>query len=399
MAARAPVLLAWLAAFAGCASADPRRPAATPGVAFRHPGILLNRAQLDLLRDRVQRGEQPQAAALDQLKQRFGSLSWTPRPRPMVDCGPYSRPNNGCTDERDDAVAAYTHALLWQVTGEAAHARKAREILGAWVPVLRDHTGHNARLQAGWAGAVFPRAAEILRHGGADWPQAEVAAFAGMLRTVFLPMVTRSAEGTNGNWDLVMIEAALDIGVFLDDREVFDQAIARWRRRVPAYLYMKADGPSPAPPPAGGKDDPAALLKYWHGQTTLVDGLAQETCRDFGHTEYGLASVISVAETAFQQGIDLFAEHSARLRAALEMHAAYLLGQPVPDWLCGGKLDLRVLPTWEVAYNHFHHRLEMSLPFTGRLIETRVRGAPDGVNHHIVWETFTHGGVGWVGLR
>ena len=39
-----------------------------------------------------------------------------------------------------------------------------------------------------------------------------------------------------------MIEAALDIGVFLDDRVVFDRAVARWRRRVPAYFYLASDG-------------------------------------------------------------------------------------------------------------------------------------------------------------
>ncbi len=380
---------------ASTTSAASTRPATTP---FRHPGILINGAQLALLRDRVRAGTQPQAAAFARMQQRYGALDWTPRPRPVVDCGPYSRPNNGCTDERDDAIAAYTHALAWSVTGEPAHARKAAEILAAWAGTLRDHTGHNARLQAAWAGAVFPRAGEILRHTGAGWPAADVAAFEQMLRSVFLPMVTRSAEGTNGNWDLVMIEAALDIGVFLDDRAVFDRAADRWRSRVPAYIYMQADGPRPHAPPGGYKDDPQALLAFWHGQQTLVDGVAQETCRDFGHTAYGLASAVSVAETALQQGLDLYAEQSARLRAALELHAGYLLGQPAPPWLCAGKLDLRVLPTGEVAYNHFHDRLGLPMPNTGRLIDTRVR-ANEGVNHHIVWETFTHGAVGWAGLR
>jgi hypothetical protein len=389
--------VAVLALAAACRPIRPS-PAVQAGAAFRHPGVLVNRGQLDLLRERVRAGAQPQAPAFEQMLRHWGSLSWTPRPRPVVDCGPYSRPNNGCTVERDDAVAAYTHALAWYVTGQEAHARKAAEILDAWAPVLRDHTGHNARLQAGWAGAVFPRAGEILRHTWTGWPRARAEAFNHMLRAVFLPMVTRSAEGTNGNWDLVMIEAALAIGVVLDDRAVFDAAVERWRRRLPAYIYMKADGPSPRPPPTGNKDEPQALLAYWHGQQTLVDGLAQETCRDFGHTAYGLAAAVNAAETAFQQGLDLYAEQSARLRASLELHADYLLGRPAPAWLCGGKLDLRVLPTGEIAYNHFHDRLGLPLPATARLIETRLR-QHEGVNHHIVWESFTHGAVGRAGLR
>jgi hypothetical protein len=392
------VLGAVVAMAAACSAVRPAPPATAEVSSFRHPGVLVNRAQLDLLRQRVSAGAAPQADAFGRMLGRYGALSWTPRARAVVDCGPYSRPNNGCTDERNDAVAAYTHALAWAVTGQEAHARKAAEILDAWAHVLRDHTGHNARLQAGWAGAVFPRAGEILRHTYPGWPAADVDAFERMLRQVFLPMVTRDPEGTNGNWDLVMIEAAVAIGVVLDDRAVFDAAVARWRRRVPAYIYMQADGPRPRPPPTGNKAEPQALSAYWHGQQTLVDGLAQETCRDFGHTAYGIAAAINAAETAFQQGVNLYAEESARLRAALELHAEYLLGRPAPGWLCGGKLDLRLLPTGEIALNHFHERLGLPLPATARLVETRLR-AHEGVNHHIVWETFTHGAVGRAGLR
>ena len=35
------------------------------------------------------------------------------------------QPNNGCTDEREDAIAAYTDALAWYITGNAAYAQKS----------------------------------------------------------------------------------------------------------------------------------------------------------------------------------------------------------------------------------------------------------------------------------
>ena len=395
VAACLALLVAALSASGGCGRTPRGSP---PETAFRHPGILLNRGQLDFLREKVRGGEQPWASAFERMKTNYGALSWTPRPRPVVECGSYSRPDNGCTDERDDAVAAYTHALLFHVTQQPAHAQKAREILDGWSRTLTGHTGSNARLQAGWAAAVLVRAAEIIRHTGGGWPPAEVARFEKLLKDVFLPLVTQNAGGTNGNWDLVMTEAALQIGVFLDARPVFEQAVARWRKRMPAYFYLKSDGPLPAPPPNGGKDGSAALLEYWHDQRELVDGLAQETCRDLGHTGYGIASAISVAETAFQQGVDLYQEHSERLRAALEFHAGYLLDQPIPSWLCGGRLQRRLVPTWEIAFNHYHARLGLPMPLSQRLIETRVR-SHRGVNHHVVWETFTHAKVGWAGLR
>ncbi len=36
----------------------------------------------------------------------YGSLSRTSRPRAVVECGSCSTPNNGCSEEREDAIAA-----------------------------------------------------------------------------------------------------------------------------------------------------------------------------------------------------------------------------------------------------------------------------------------------------
>jgi hypothetical protein len=197
------------------------------------------------------------------------------------------------------------------------------------------------------------------------------------------------------------MESAVGIAVFLDDRATWDKAIDMWRKRVPAYLYTKSDGPNPPPPPLGGKGTtPEAIKAFWFNVGMYVDGVGQETCRDFSHVEYGIASAIAVAETAFQQGLDLYKEHATRLSSALEFHATYILN-PAPDWLCGGHPDngpSRLMPTFEIGYNHFHNRLGMDLPQTRKLIETRVRGV-EASRKHIVWETLTHAGAGWTGLK
>jgi hypothetical protein len=295
-------------------------------------------------------------------------------------------------------VAAYTHALAWYVTGDEAHARKAIEIMNAWAAVMKGHTNSNAPLQAGWGGAIWPLGAEIIRTVYGKWPQAEVDAFSKMLRDAYLASTSKGSPGTNGNWELVMIEASIKMAVFLDDRATFDQAVAMWRKRVPAYFYVKSDGATPVPPPGGNKTSQAQLVDFWSGQSMFVDGLSQETCRDFVHTQYGLASSLAVAETAYQQGVDLYSEQSERLRAAMEFHADYLLGKAAPSWLCGGTLSRSdVLPTWEIGYNHFHDRGGMELPLTRMLIETKVRST-GGVDHHMVWETVTHSGTGRAGL-
>jgi hypothetical protein len=360
---------------------------------FKHPGVLWNRAQLDFVRGKIMAGAQPWKAAFDDALQRAGALTYQPHPFEVVECGAYSNPNIGCSEERNDAVAAYTHALAWYVTRDEAHAKKAIEIMGAWARTLKSHANSNAPLQAAWAAAVWPLAGELIRHSYPGWAPGDVDAFATMLKTVYLASTSKGSSA-NGNWELVMIEATIDMAIFLDDHAAFDHALAMARKRIPAYFYLKSDGPTPVPPPGSTKD----LTAFWYGQAMLVDGLAQETCRDFTHTQYGIASCLAIAEAAFQQGVDLYAEQSDRLRAAMEFHADYLLGTPAPSWLCGGTLMLTVRPTWEIGYNHFHDRLGLALPHTQKLIETKIRGMSD-VDHHMVWETLTHAAVGWAGLK
>jgi alginate lyase len=365
---------------------------ASPGTAsgpFRHPGVLVNRTQLDFVKAKIQAGAQPWKAAYDKARaDAHGSLSYTPRPRAVVECGPSSNPNLGCTDERGDAQAAYTHALLWYFTGSSAHAGKSVDIMNAWARTITAHTNHNAPLQTGWAGSMWAPAAEIITHTGAGWPAADVNAFKDMLRRAYVPEI-QNGSCANGNWELIMTNALFGIAVFLDDQALFDKAIALWRGRVPAYIYQTTDGPSPVKPGH-------CSLPSWYGQTVFVDGVGQETCRDFGHMEWGVMAAVDGAETALQQGRDLYAEQSKRLRDALEFHAAYNLGAPVPPWLCGGSVQRATTPAWEIAYNHFANRRGFSLPNSKRMIEERVR--PTGINYFIAWETLTHGEVGTAGL-
>jgi hypothetical protein len=365
---------------------------------WRHPGVLVNARQLAFVRERVHAGDEPWRSAFEKARaSEVASLSWSPRPRALVECGASSTPNLGCSDERQDALAAYTHALLWNMTGDEAHARKAIEIMDAWSAVLMGHTMHNAPLQGGWAAAPFSRAAELMRWTYGGWPAPSVDRFARMLRTAYEPTIGKT-NGGNGNWELVMIEASIGVAVFTEDRALFDRAVAMWKRRVPAYVYLTADGPLPVPPPAGpDRTASEALANFWKTSVFQADGQAQETCRDFGHTSWGIAAAINTAETALQQGVDLYAVEGRRLRAGLELHAAFINGAPVPPWLCGGRVRLATLPFWEIAFNHFATRLQMDLPHTRALIEAQVR--PSGSNYFIAWETLTHAQVGWVGLR
>jgi hypothetical protein len=134
-------------------------------VPFAHPGILLNRAQLDLIKQHVAAGIEPQKTAFAALlASPRADLNYTPNPRATVEYGPFSKPDLGCKDERRDATAAYSHALAWHITGHEKYARNAIRIMNAWAGTLTGgHTNENGPVQSAWTGAVWPRAAEIIR--------------------------------------------------------------------------------------------------------------------------------------------------------------------------------------------------------------------------------------------
>ena len=75
---------------------------------------------------------------------------------------------------------------------------------------------------------------------------------------------------------------------------------------------------------------PTALINYWNDQTTFVDGLAQETCRDFQHTAMGVAGIINLAETAYIQGYSRYYDYyEERIVKGMEFHAKYQNGAGV----------------------------------------------------------------------
>ncbi|MFC6090292.1 alginate lyase family protein [Saccharothrix lopnurensis] len=365
----------------------PAPSSAAPAV-FTHPGVLVGTSQLDFVRDKVTTNQQPWRAAFDQMiAHPFASLSRVPKPRAVVECGSYSNPNHGCTDEREDALAAYTLSLAWYITRDNRYATKAIEIMDAWSATIRDHTNSNAPLQTAWAGSSWPRAAEIIKHVHRNWPNS--GRFATMLRDVYLPEIVNGRKNTNGNWELSMMEASLGIAVFLEDRAAYDQAVSIFRTRIAAYVYLTADGPLPRTVPGSGIDTRDEIISHWHGQSTFVDGLSQETCRDFTHTGYGLAAAAHVAETARLQGQDLWGEVRERLRHAYGLHSRYQLGaEPVPSWLCGGSYKQALGPTTEVAFTALSTRLGIPMTNTQRLTERQRPAGTDKL--FIAWETLTH---------
>ena len=399
--------------------------AVTGSGGFVHPGVLVSKAQLDLIKAKVNANVEPWKTIYAQMAaSKYGKLTYTPTPFVTVVRGASGTPMPGCTEEVDDGHAAIAHAIMYNVTGNTAHADKTIQILNAWSYTLVSHTGENAPLQVAWAAENFTRAAEIIRYTSTRWAAADVTKFKTMLNTAFLPLIKNGWPWSNGNWDLAMIDAMMGIGVFNDDQATFDKGVDLFKKRVPAYIYLTSDGEFPVRPTGTSQyATDAAVLALWYWPSTtvggvtkpkypLVNGVSQETCRDFNHVSLGITSMADAAETAWIQGLDLYSysNFETRISKAIEFHSTYLNGATIPTWLCGGEAVYRGSGTspsvgffsktpyslslnYTVAYNHYANRLAMSLPQTSLAISTINSNGSyyrNKVGQTAVWENLTN---------
>lgn len=396
-AVAAAVLLAVPSAAQALPTAAPAPPASTAPTTFRHPGVLVNQAQLDFVKTQIAAGAQPWTAAYGAAKaSSWASASYTPKPVPQVQCGSNSNPDVGCKAEQGDASAAWTDALLWYFSGDKAYAAKAIQIMDAWSSTLKGgHTLSNAPVESGWTGSVWAEAAELIRYTGAGWSATDISAFENMLATQYVPtLLTGGPPCFNGNWELVIAEALMNISVFNENSSWFDTAVSFWRDRVPAYIYLASDGATPHMPKVPNRCTQYTPNQFWV-QTKYVTGLAQETSRDFHHTFWGLGAATDLAETALQQGVNLYPENAQRLADAYEWANAINNGGKAPKGINVGPTGGNTY-SMEVAYNELHNRLGIPMPQTAAQL-AKVR--PTGNDAHFLeWETLTDANVGWTGI-
>jgi hypothetical protein len=389
------------------------------GFAFVHPGILVSRGQLDFVKAKIAAKQEPWTSELARaLAGKYGRLPYTPHPIATMKCGNGSNPlDQGCTASRDDAVAAYTQALAWHYTGDAKYATSAIAILDAWASTLKeivfdpknvssDPGQNNGPLQAAWLAESFPRSAEILRHMGSGWGESKAIAFGKMMHDVFLPKIV-DGWGYQANWNLSMANGTIAVGVYTDDEALFQKGVARFRERVPLNVYLASDGAMPKAPPGYSTQQ---LVDGWYGQSNFAGrgGHTQETCRDFSHTQMGLASTIYAAETAGHQGVDLYGEQQARIVASHEYIAKHLNLYPSPTErtisvdasFCGGTIKPHDVPVWEIVYNHYAGRKGLAMP-ESKVTRDRIRAVTGNyatvTNLQIAWEALTHADSGSAG--
>lgn len=318
--------------------------------AFVHPGIYYTASDLAFMRKKLADHAEPWASAWEKNKPTAKDDAWTPHAVAEWDC--YSKQADFYMG--GDPVVAHREALAWAMTGNQANADVAIKILNAWASSLQSiktFSMPQQKLATGCCFAQLCNAAELLVYGGPDgkssgWSNDDIQKFKTMLQ---IPYATMKGfmPGFNGNWDLIMIDSMMSMAVFLDDHNMFDEALQH-------YIV--------GTPPNGG------LPNY-----VYASGQCQESYRDEGHVQWGLGNAVAVCQIAWNQGIDIYGAYDNRLLKGLEYTAKFNLGNDVP-YEGKGQISQKgrgqFAYIWEAPYQHYVIEKGLEMPYTKQIIES-----------------------------
>ncbi|HEU6449361.1 MAG TPA: alginate lyase family protein [Verrucomicrobiae bacterium] len=339
---------------------------------FVHPGLLHSAGDLERMKRAVAAKEEPVFSGFEVFRKDSHSQSNYVLRGPLESVA-RGRPTVGAREYDSDADAAYQCALMWVITGKRPYAEKAERIIDAWSAKLKSVNGADAVLMAGLGPFKMVNAAEILRYTDAGWSPGEIQRTEKHFREVIYPVIQNFAPFANGNWDTACIKTMMAIGVFCNDRAMFEKALRY-------YVDGAGDG---------------SLTHYIINDT----GQCQESGRDQQHTQLGLAHMGDCCEIAWHQGLNLYGYDDHRLLKSFEYTAKYNLGHEVPfkaatdqtgkyrHTLISSNGRGRFRAIFEEIYNAYANRLGIPAPWTEQVIgKIRPEGvgvptAPSGADH------------------
>jgi hypothetical protein len=326
--------------------------APTDSTPFVHPGALFKQSDLDRMKNMVDAQIDPWWASYNQLKANSkASYNYTVQGDPSWTV--VTRGGTHGSQFESDVTAAYLNALMWAITGDSRHAAKAVDIFNTWSNLTEVTGGGTEALNAGLYAWKLVEAAEIIKSTYTGWAAADLQKFKDMLvypgysqtevpssvttnNGTFYWRIYNGDPGRHGNQDIIPFRAMLSMGVFLDNRVMYDRAL-RYFKGLP---HRSDDLPY-----ASGPSDPTTLLSsnsyfdtYSNSKQTAVadwgyngvlrnyvwsNGQNQESSRDQQHAFLGLGMLEGAADVAWNQGDDLWGYLDNRLLKGFEFMAHY----------------------------------------------------------------------------
>ena len=291
-----------------------------------NPTTLLSEAELDEIRTRANRGEQPQKTARDRLLTKANSfLSFKALSVTTNGGGNELRSTQKDTADYNNArkmsEAIYNLSMAYRLSGQDRYAKKALELLDHWT--INDRTLMNPnmgqtpstgrlRVYITVTGMIY--GADLI-WGYSGWSQSQRSDFSSWTRTLGRTAITTPVDsythpdGTKGSknnkesWRQFAVAMA---GGFLGDQDMMDHAFQAFKDGLPSDVG------------APGTRYAGILLKE-RTRTTPKGGLF--------YSMYGMTAMGLVAEVAWQHGQDLYTYRTKNvsLKYAADTYVKYAL--------------------------------------------------------------------------
>lgn len=311
---------------------------------FLHPGVINDKINLDRIRKSTLSAEQQST---------YSQLLAFIKDNPVKDSYPkivYIQGEIGGTTStptashmRMDALVAYAYALKWAHTGDENDAKSAIERLNGWSKNFQrfavvDVGEVQLELVASWIAPTFAAAAEIIRYHKVDgvksagWASDDIEQFSSFLikmKDYIEPMIRAiDKEGRrHNNWGASAGYAKMAMGVFLDDRVMYDDGKRVVKKLIPEIIKP--------------------------------DGHVYELCeRDCSHPQYSMVAFTYAAEIARIQGDEsVYQAGSKRIERGWEWIGKTHTNQ-IACRDCSGK---QIFAAIEVAVDYYNTSTELSL--------------------------------------
>lgn len=278
---------------------------------FVHPGALHTDEDFRRIRKHVTAKEQPWYRAWQHLEStKLAQTTWVPTPQEVIVRGANDNLTQNYGYAYRDAHSAYQLALRWMIGGNTSYADHAVEILDGWSSTLVDIDGNEDKyLAAGLYGYQFANAAELLR-GYHGWTKMNQEAFGAMLNNIFAVYNRNFLDYHNdkqdfyyANWDLCNIASLMSIGIFNDNKTMFDYAVNYFKNGLPGQPDVVANG----------------ALPYFSIANFTEDGMGktlmqiQESGRDQAHSLLCISLIGVIGQQGWNQGVDLYSVYGHQI--------------------------------------------------------------------------------------
>ena len=311
---------------------------------FVHPGGSISNDDIANMKAHIDAKENPwysEWLALQSSK--LGQSTYVPAPNTEIGGSDGTRQRASA-----DATAALYNAIEWRITGETRFADCAARILTDWGNTVETATAQLYQfpcLDMCLAGEMLYDENGVVYSG---WAKADRDTFLSKVRDVFVPACRLQTSNTMTSWSAPAAAAIIAAGVLLEDEDIYNEGLAYYRSQDITGSVYKLIGDN---------------------------GQVHEMARDNVHANLGLGSLAYMAQIAWNQGDDLFAEGDNRLLRGYDFWCQFNSGHD----------DTPYIPV-KTYYND-----SFNSPWNWYYIATHsnsYRLRPDGTNFEILYHHF-----------